>query len=242
MVTPNVCSWTAATNTPSWLSVGSAGGTGSSSVPFVALANPTALTRMGTLTIAGLTYTVTQAPAPCSYTIVGSPTTVSSGGVTSAVFSFSTTSTGCTPTPLSYVGWIEVESTSLSGGAGQVEYSVEANPGTTTRVGTIQVGDRTFEVRQTGGACGYSLSAYGALFGHIGGTSHFLGSPSGVGCTPDTGTDQPSFILLDPLVGPVSNIFTQGYHVTPYDSLTISVRRARITFGGQVFTVKQTSW
>ena len=84
--------------------------------------------------------------------------------------------------------------------------------------------------------------AYGALFDKHGGTSSVLGSPTGLGCTPATGTDQPSFILLDPLMGPVSNIFTQGYHVTPYDSLTIAIRRARITFGGQVFTVKQTSW
>jgi hypothetical protein len=242
VVAPNVCSWTAATNDPSWLAISSAGGGGTSSVSFVALANPTASPRTGTLTIAGLTYTVTQAAAPCSYTLgVASPTTVSSDGVTGETFGFSTTASGCSPAAVSYVGWITV-GTTFSGTAGVVTYTVSPNPATTTRVGTIQVGDRTFEVRQSGGACGYSLGSYGGLFGHLGGAGNVFGSPTGLGCIPATGTDQPSFITLDPLIGPVTNIFTQGYQVSPYVSLTISVRRARITFGGQIFTVKQTSW
>jgi putative Ig domain-containing protein/all-beta uncharacterized protein len=243
VVAPSVCSWTAVTNTPAWLTISSSGTAGSASVSFVAQPNTGAGPRSGTLTIAGLTYTVNQAGAPCSYTITtASPVTVSSDGFAAGTFDFTTAAAGCTPVPLSYVGWISASTASFDGSAGQVTYSVAANPTTATRVGTIQLGESTFEVRQTGGACGYSLNAYGALFDKHGGTSSVLGSPTGLGCTPATGTDQPSFILLDPLTGPVSNIFTQGYHVTPYDSLTIAIRRARITFGGQIFTVKQTSW
>jgi hypothetical protein len=243
VIAPGVCAWTAVTNTPAWLTISSSGTAGSASVSFVAQPNTSATPRSGTLTLAGLTYIVDQAGAPCAYTITtASPVTIASDGVALATFDFTTSATGCTPVPLSYVGWISASTSSFDGSAGQVTYAVAANPSTATRVGTIQLGDRTFEVRQTGGACGYSLNAYGALFDKHGGTSSVLGSPTGLGCTPATGTDQPSFILLDPLTGPVSNIFTQGYHVTPYDSLTIATRRARITFGGQVFTVKQTSW
>jgi hypothetical protein len=241
VVAPSVCGWTATSNDPGWLAISSAGSAGSSNVLFVAQANPSANPRTGTLTIAGLTYTVTQAGAPCSYALdTVSPVIVSSGGATD-FFAFSTTATGCTPAALSYVGWITV-GTSFSGNAGTVTYMVAPNPSGAARLGTIQVGDQTFEVDQSAGACGYSLNAYGKTFSEVGGTGSVLGSPTGLGCTPDTGTDQPSFVLLDPLTGPVSNIFTQPYAVTPYHSLTIAIRRARITFGGQIFTVKQTSW
>jgi hypothetical protein len=242
VVAPSVCSWTAATNDPTWLSISSSAAAGTGNVLFVAQPNTNASPRTGTLTIAGLTYWVTQAGAPCSYTLGAvSPTTVFSGGVTNHTFTFSTTASGCTPVALSYVGWITASAT-FAGNSGEVTYTVAPNPATTTRAGTIQVGEQTLEIRQSGGACGYSLNAYGALFDKLGGTGSVLGSPTALGCSPDTGTDQPSIVLLDPLAGPLLNIFTQGYHVTPYDSLTISVRRARITFGGQIFTVKQTSW
>ena len=60
----------------SWLTVTSGGsGTGNGTVGFSAAANPTAQTRSGTLTVAGQTFTVNQAAAPCSYTI--SPTSQS---------------------------------------------------------------------------------------------------------------------------------------------------------------------
>jgi hypothetical protein len=59
-------------------------------------------------------------------------------------------------------------------------------------------------------------------------------------CSPDLGTTQ-SFITLGSLSGsPV--LFTLPFTVAPYNSLNVSVRFGKITFGGQVHTVKQTSW
>jgi hypothetical protein len=121
-------------------------------------------------------------------------------------------------------------------------FSVDPNPFTTTRVGVIQVGDQTFLVTQTGAPCAYSLSAYGILFAHAGGSSALLGSRSAVGCTPDVGTDQPSFVTLGNLFGPTNNIFTLPYDVAPFDSLIGVYRRATISFGGQVLRIKQSSW
>ena len=121
-------------------------------------------------------------------------------------------------------------------------YIVDPNPFTTTRVGTVQVGNATFTISQTGAACGYSLNAYGALFGRLGAdNANVFGSPSALGCTPDNGATQP-FISLGALTGPASNIFTQGYSVAPFESFTTDVRIGHITFGGQLFTVKQSSW
>src|SRR5262249_26084170 len=140
-----------------------------------------------------------------------------------------------------YSNWVSV-GTTFNGTDGAVAFTVAPNPLTTTRLGTIQLGDKTFTVTQLGGACGYSLQAYGAVFTQFGGGSNVLGSPSALGCTPDTGTSQPSYITLGTLSGPVQNLFTLPFAVAPFSSLTSAVRLGNITFGGQIFTIKQTSW
>jgi hypothetical protein len=232
----SICSWTPVTNNPDWLTVTSAGSSGNGDVRFNATANPTAATRTGQLTIAGLTYTVTQAPAPCAATLPVGNTTVAAGGIATASFGYTTSS--CTPQIQSFASWISV----TGGAAGTVEYSVLPNPLAVNRVGTIQVGTRVFTITQLGGACGFSLHTYGQLFGPAGGNSNIFGSQSALGCSPSYATDQPSFILLDTLTGPVNNIFTLPFSVTPFPALTPSYRIGRIDFGGVLFTVKQSSY
>ena len=242
VIAPAVCAWTAISNNLPWLSVKSPGGSGSTGVQFVAEANTSATAREGTLTVANHTYTVTQAGAPCSYALATSNLTVAPSGLSSSV-TFSTTATGCSPTAVSYASWIKNVNTTFNGSTGSIDFTVDPTPFTSTRIGTIQLGEQTFTVTQTGGACGYSLNAYGALFNSLGGDGSVLGSPTAVGCVPQTGTAEPTIITLQPLGGPASNIFTQGYTVAPYPNvLTPTTRRAFIIFGGQVFTVKQTSW
>jgi hypothetical protein len=206
-------------------------------VLFVAGANTSSSPRAGTLTIASQTYTVTQAGAPCSYVLTpGSSGLIASTGATGS-FDFSTTATGCSPLAVSYSSWVTV-----STGSSSVNYTVAANATAATRGGTIQLGDQTFTVTQSGAACAYSLNAYGASFNRSGGTGSVLGSQNAVGCTPTVGTSQPTIVSLGTLTGPVLNIWTLPYTVLNFSSTTTAIRRAYITFGGQIFTVKQTSW
>jgi hypothetical protein len=240
VVAPNACSWGATTDSPAWLTIASAGSAGSADVQFLAQPNPAAVPRVGNLTIAGLPYTVTQAAAPCGYTLNPTNISIASGGASDA-FGVTTAASGCSPNAVSYASWITA-TTSFSGNAGSVSYTVLQNPSALTRVGTIRVGEQNFTVTQTGGACGFSLNAYSALIGTAGDTRSFLGSPSALGCSPAVGTDQPSFISLGPLSGPVGNIFTQPYTLPPFAPITPQVRFGNITFGGQIFLVKQVSW
>ena len=71
VLTQSGCAWTVSNTDPnlSWLKFDTIQGTGSGSAPFKAEANPTALVRTGTFTIAGKTISVTQAAAVCSYSI-----------------------------------------------------------------------------------------------------------------------------------------------------------------------------
>jgi hypothetical protein len=124
-----------------------------------------------------------------------------------------------------------------------VTYSAAPNPNGATRTGTIIVGNAVFTVVQAGSPCAFSLNAYGRIFQAAGGDETALGSPTAVGCTPAVGTDQPSFILLGPLSGPVLDVFSLPYSVAPFPvSLTTGVRFGRITFGGQIVMIKQYSW
>jgi hypothetical protein len=238
VVAASACTWESSTNDPTWLTITSSGSAGSSDVQFVAQANPTAAPRIGTLTIAGLAYTVNQAGAACTYTLSSSGVTVSAGGGADS-FTFTPGTGGCSPPDiLSFAGWVHI---TPSGNA--VAFTVDPNPFAITRAGVIQVANQVFTVTQLGSACAYSLNNYGRLFNYAGGSSTVLGSPSGLGCTPEVGTDQPSIITLGTLTGPLLNIFTLPYDVAVLPPpLTPFVRRMNITFGGRVFVVKQTSW
>jgi hypothetical protein len=242
IIAPAACTWSSSTNDPSWLTISSSGTAGNSDVQFVAQRNTNSAPRSASLNIAGLTYTVSQDGAPCTYTLGSKSTNIASSGLNSGSFAFSTTASGCSPNAVSYSNWIGA-STSFSGTTGTVTFNVAQNFSGMNRQGTIQLGDQGFTVTETAAACAYSLNAYGEVFSQLGGHDQVLGSPNAVGCaSPPTGTDQPSFITLDQLTGPVNNIFTQPFQIAPFNSLVPNLRFGNITLGGQIFAIKQTSW
>lgn len=141
------CSWSASANAD-WLQITSgASGTGNGTVGFSAAANATSTTRIGTLTIAGQTFTVTQAapPAPCTYSIAPAAQTIdASGGVTSVSV---TAGAGCAWTAVSGADWLAVSPPASGTGNGTVSIVVARNPGA-SRVGTVTIVDQTFTVTQ----------------------------------------------------------------------------------------------
>jgi hypothetical protein len=243
VIAPAACEWSGTSNDLSWLTVTSSGTGGTGDVNFVAQANTAATPRTGTLSIAGLIYTVNQGPAPCSYTLASSGVTVSAAGASDS-FGFSTTTTGCSPAVQSFASWLHASSPPPVGTSGTVSWTADPNLSGVSRVGVIQVGTQTFSVTQLGAACAFSLNSYGAFFNAAGQAgNYFLGSPSGLGCSVSSSVDLPTIVTLGSVSGPVLNIFTQLYDVLPFVNVGPPVtRRARITFGGQIFTVKQSSW
>jgi hypothetical protein len=239
VVTVSGCPWTATSNHP-WLAVTSGGGSGSGDVYFTAQPNTNASERIGTLTVAGgQTYTVTQPGMPCAYTLGSySATVAASGG--GGLFTFSSTTAGCSPSAVSFASWITA-TTSFGGTSGTVNFTVtQPNPSGTDRTGVIQLGDQIFTVKQTAASCAFSLNAYGAMFGNAGGGGEVLASPSAFGCTPAVGKSPE--IALGPLTGPVNNIWTQPYLVPRYDSFVTWIRQLYVSISGQLFSIKQTSW
>jgi hypothetical protein len=247
VVAPAACAWSGQSNNPDWLHVISSGSAGSSSIGFVADPNPTNATRTGAISVAGaspaLTYSVSQGPAPCSYSLpVTSSGLVNSGAYTGS-FTFSTATAGCTPSPQSYAGWVHVTGTNFSGSSGTLNFTVDPNANGATRTGQIKLEDgSTYNVSQTGATCAFSLNASSSVFNTNGGTGAVQGSQSANGCPVNPGTSQTSIVTLGTLTGPTLNIFTLPYTVAPYVSAAATTRKANITFGGQVYAIKQTSW
>ena len=229
------CSWTVSVSDSSWVTVTSgANGSGNGSVTFSVKPNSSASARAGTITVAGQVFNVTQQGATCSYSLApGSGTFEAAGGIgTFAV----TATVGCSwGVTLSDSSWITVTAGVSGTGSGNVNYSIAANPGASTRTGMISVGAQVFVITQHGGACSYSISPSSLNFGS-GGSSGSFAVTAGSGCSWTATASDPSWITITG--GANGNgSGTVTYTVAPNPSS--STRSGTITAGGQVFTVTQ---
>jgi len=169
VTSPGGCGWTAASQS-AWITVTSgAVGNGMGTVA-LSVAPNAAAARVGTVVIAGRTFTVTQAgvaPA-CSFSL--SPSSYSVGAAGGAVTTAVVTAPGCAWTAASQAAWIAVTGGASGSGNGTVSVSIDANAGA-QRTGTVVIGDRTFSVTQAGvaPACSYSLSPSSHSVGAAGG-------------------------------------------------------------------------
>jgi photosystem II stability/assembly factor-like uncharacterized protein len=148
VATPGGCPWTAVSNSPSFISVLSgASGSGNGRVRYSVAANSGGA-RSGTLTIAGISYTINQAAAGCSYALDPPSTLLGGEGGTGNVVVNS--ASGCAWTAVSNAPWIVVTGSPGGTGNGTVSYSVNANSAH-SRAGTITVGGEVFRISQSGG-------------------------------------------------------------------------------------------
>jgi hypothetical protein len=146
------CTWTAASNA-GWINItGGSRGTGDGTVSFTAAAQ-TGAARTGTLTIAGLTFTISQSES-CSYSVSVNQQNVAAGGGPLAVNV--TTAAGCRWTASTNVPWIGVPSGAGGTGDGAVQLTVAANSGG-ARTGTATVAGRTVTINQ-GSGCSYVIA------------------------------------------------------------------------------------
>jgi hypothetical protein len=144
----NACAWTASSNA-SWITISSgATGSGNGSVAFTIAANSGG-SRGGTLTIAGQTFTVSQAAsAPqCTYAISPSSASVDATGGSGTVAV--TSANGCAWTASSNAAWITIANGASGSGSSSVAFSVAPNNGA-ARSGTVTIAGQTFSVNQSG--------------------------------------------------------------------------------------------
>ncbi len=139
------CAWTAASNN-AWITVtGGSSGNGNGTVSY-SVASNSGSARYGTITIAGQTFTISQAQN-CSYSISPVNTLVEYGGGSGTVSV--ACASGCAWTAASNNAWITVTGGVSGSGNGTVSYSVAANANPYPfRSGTITIGGQTFTITQ----------------------------------------------------------------------------------------------
>jgi len=105
---------------------------------------------------------------PCTYAISPAGQNFGSSGGTGNVTV--TAGNGCAWTATANDSWIHVTSGSSGSGNGGVDYSVDANTSSSSRMGTMTIAGQTFTVTQSGAiACTYSISPTRASFPKAGG-------------------------------------------------------------------------
>ena len=226
------CAWTAASNAP-WITItAGASGTGNGSVSYNVAANALTSSRTGTMTIAGQTMTVTQAGAPCTYTI--SPTVSSLGPAASTNTIAVTAPAGCAWTTSESATWISITGGASGTGNGTVTYSVTANPTITARNATMTIAGQSFDVTQAGQTCTYTLTPAGASVPATTTTGTVAVAALG-GCA-WTATSSAAWVTITSGATGSGN-GTVGYSVAA--NPTTSSRTATLTIGGQSFTITQ---
>lgn len=119
------CAWTAASGAP-WIIVSSgSSGTGTGTVTMTIASNSGAQ-RIGTVTIAGQSFSVTQAPGSCSYTVTPATLAVPAAGLASSVSV--ATAAGCSWAASGMPSWIAA-TTATQSGSGLLPYTIGVNTG-----------------------------------------------------------------------------------------------------------------
>lgn len=143
------CSWTAASQA-GWITVADGRtGSGNGTVRLVVASNG-GLSRNGTVTVAGKTFTVQQDGAPCTYSI--KPGSYSAGRGPDNVLVNVTAADGCAWTATSNVTWISVSEGRTGSGNGTVHLIVAAN-NSAARTATLTIAGQPFTLDQAQGAC-----------------------------------------------------------------------------------------
>ncbi len=224
----NGCNYSIFTNNASWITVTTSSvGSGNTTVGFSVAPN-TGAARTGSITIAGLIFTINQA-AGCGYSLSSSGASFTAGGGMGS-FSIITTDASCPWTAVSNNSWITVNTASGTGN-GSISYTVQPNTGA-ARTGTITVGGQTYTINQASG-CSYSLTPTSiSLDGGSGSGSFAVATQEGCSYT---AVSNASWITI-----------TAGGTGTGNSTVSFSAaantgvaRTGTITVGGQTFTINQ---
>jgi uncharacterized repeat protein (TIGR03803 family) len=177
------CSWTAVSNDPFITITGGSNGTVSGTVKFIVADNTNTTALVGTMTIAGQTYTVNQDAGGCTFRL--SPKDLkskSTGG--SATVRVTSNFTNCDWTAVSNDGFITITTNASGVGKGSVGYTVATNTETEARIGTMEIASEIFTVDQAAATCEFTLGETNATFSSTGGSNNTVSvTANGTNCT-----------------------------------------------------------
>lgn len=230
---PEYCVWEAFSSDP-WLSVSFGDkGMGNGMVYYALSENSGSAARVGTLAIAGQTFSVVQDGVQCSFVLSKSSKSFGVSGGDGDVMA-STVDPKCPRDVVSNADWIKITSGASETGSGVIGFSVAPNAGA-PRTSTFTVADKRFTVTQ-GSDCAYALSPISGSFGLSGGSGEIAVKTSMSACRWDasTGVDWIKIISGGTETGSGKLEFSVAANSGP-------PRTGSIIAAGQQFTVTQGS-
>jgi hypothetical protein len=248
------CAWSARSDVP-WIAVTSgANGSGTGTVTLLVTANTALQPRSGTVTIAGLSYTVDQAaatpggggpdPTPptdpsCAFTVT--PLSGSFGADGGAVeVTVAASAQTCGWTAVSAAPWISLEGGVSETGNGRRRFIVAPNGTADPRAGTVIVAGAVITITQSAGSappvpCTFTITPTNASYPAEGGTAEVAVAASASTCV---WTSQPAvpWITIQGSAGGTGSGRVR-YNVAPNPDTT--ARTGTLTVAGTVVTITQ---
>ena len=240
VIASNGCAWDATSNDGFITITSGSSGSGNGTVHYTVTANASTNQQVGTMTIAGEMFTVTEAGTTsgggggCTFTV--SPTNIvlaAKGGKKSVNVKVKDTS--CQWTAASNDSFITITEGANGTGSGKVEFSVPGNTNTTQLIGTMTIAGETVTVVQDIGGCTFKLSPKAGKLKSTGGTAKVSVKPNFSDCT-WTATTTNSFITI------TSGSSGTGAGAVTYmvsTNATTNTITGTITIAGQNFPVTQ---
>ncbi|TAN46128.1 MAG: hypothetical protein EPN22_00065 [Nitrospirae bacterium] len=230
---PEYCVWESFSSDP-WLSVSFGDkGMGNGMVYYALSENSWSAARVGTLTIAGQTFSVVQDGVQCSFVLSKSSKSFGVSGGEGDVMA-ATADPKCLRDVVSNADWIKITSGASETGSGVIGFSVSPNTGA-PRTSSFTVAGKHFTVTQ-GSDCAYALSPSSSYFSLSGGSGEIAVKTSMGACRWDvsTGVDWIKIISGGTETGSGKLEFSVAANSGP-------PRIGVITVAGQEFTVTQGS-
>ena len=219
------CTWAAASNA-GWLTITSgASGSGNGTVAFVVAANA-GIARSATITVNGLTFTLTQASG-CAYNVTFSGQTFSSQASLGTVAV--ATTAGCGWTASSNQSWLAITTAASGSGNGTVGFALSPNTTGNLRQATLTVAGRSFIVSQDAN-CGVTLPADIVSVSAIAGSGTASVTTNPLGCVFNAVSNADWLVITGKTSSAVNYSFTAN---------TGAARTGSITIGDKLYTVNQ---
>ncbi|MFN2445666.1 MAG: BACON domain-containing protein [Vicinamibacterales bacterium] len=245
----DACAWTVASEVP-WITVGGgASRSGNATVTLQIAANTAASPRSGSVVLAGLTHTVSQAgatlvppgPGDPACRLVVAPTTLDVSGDTSTrVVGIVASAASCPWTAVSNAPWLTVVSGGSGNGSAAVEIVIASNTTGATRSGTLIIGGQTVTVTQTTAQpaqseCSLSLTPTSQAVSAQGGDYDVRITASNAACAWTASSTAPWITIGGNAIGTANG--TVRYTVAANSST--SGRTGRVIIGTETLVVEQ---
>ena len=145
IATSRDCTWSIKTDA-SWVSIGEdPGGQGEASIPYTVAPNPVPSSRAGAITVGAQSVALSQAAAPCEFTLSRAGDGIAAAGGRLAVDV--TTLNGCSWSATSRSSWIAVSAGQSGNTSATVGLAVAPNLGA-ARTGEVAIAGQSFTVNQ----------------------------------------------------------------------------------------------